>query len=54
MMTELTAEQEQTLKKYSENMNSIPTLTHKMNRKVITRELKIFFDFLGSLFQIML
>src|SRR5574343_184537 len=50
MMTELTAEQEQTLKKYSENMNSIPTLTHKMNRKVITRELKIFFDFLGKSF----
>ena len=48
MMT--TAKQEQILMQYSENMTSIPNMTRKMNRKVITRELKIFFDFLGKSF----
>ena len=46
MMTKLTAEHEQILKQYTEHLYSIPTMTHKMNRKVITRELKIFFDFI--------
>lgn len=50
MMTKLTAEHEQILKQYTEHLYSIPTMTHKMNRKVITRELKIFFDFIGKSF----
>lgn len=48
MMTNEKAEQ--ILKKYTDNMYSIQNLTRKMNRKVITRELKIFFDFLGKSF----
>lgn len=50
MMTKLTEEHEQILKKYTDNMYSIQNLTRKMNGKVITRELKIFFDFLGKSF----
>lgn len=50
MMTEMTEKQEAMLNKYRERMTSIPTITHKMNRKVITRELKIFFDFIGKSF----
>ena len=41
MMTNEKAEQ--ILKKYTDNMYSIQNLTRKMNGKVITRELKIFF-----------